>query len=243
MKLTVLGRWGAYPEAGEATSGYLLQTDRHNLLLDCGSGILAKLLYHVRQEELDAVFISHFHHDHAADLGCLSYAVKIAMDLKKRQKPLEIYAPDKSRRFAELSFGAYTVGKAVQPGTSVNLNGLTVDFCATVHEEYNLAMRIMYQGKVLVYTGDLGPTTDIREFCRGADLMVCESSLYEHEKGFSPGHLTTEEAARLAAEAGVKSLMLTHFPHAGDIREMPAEAAKFYPGKIYLAEINKTLKL
>jgi len=243
MKITVLGRWGAYPEAGEATSGYLLQTDQHTILLDCGSGVLARLFYHVRQEELDAVFITHFHHDHCADLGCLTYASKVAMALKRRLTRLPIYAPDKSEKFSELSFGDFTVGMPVAPGKTVDLNGLKATFFSTVHEEYNLAMRLEYKGKVLVYTGDLGPSTDIKEFCRGADLLICEASLFEHEKGLFPGHLTTEEAALLAANSGSSALMLSHFPHIGDIRKMKAEAAKYYKGNIYLADINKTIDL
>ena len=59
MQITVLGRWGAYPNPGEATSGYLLQTDKHNILLDCGSGVLTNLLKHINKEDLHAAFISH----------------------------------------------------------------------------------------------------------------------------------------------------------------------------------------
>ena len=40
MKVTVLGYYGGYPDNGIATSGYLIQTEKINLLLDCGSGVL-----------------------------------------------------------------------------------------------------------------------------------------------------------------------------------------------------------
>lgn len=243
MKITVLGRWGAYPEAGEATSGYLLQTDKHNILLDCGSGVLANLLKHIRPEELDAVFVSHYHHDHSADLGCLLYASKFAVNFQKRLDPLCVYANKKGPRFSELSFKEYTVGKEINPETVVDLNGLTVKFFQTVHEEYNLAMRLEYKGKVLVYTGDLGPATPITDFCKGADLLICETSLFAHEGGLFPGHMTTRETAQLAHNAGVKSLLLTHFPHVGEIHKMELEAGEYFKGTIRLAEINKTLDI
>ena len=43
MKMTVVGFWGGFPEAGEATSGYLFEHDGFRLLVDCGSGVLAQL--------------------------------------------------------------------------------------------------------------------------------------------------------------------------------------------------------
>lgn len=239
MKVTVLGCWGAYPNPGEATSGYLLQTDKHNILLDCGSGVLTNLFQCINKEDIDAVFISHFHHDHSCDIGCLQYASKFAMVFKKRHIPLPIYANTKSPRFADLSFEEYTVGKEISPNISLDLEGLKVTFKETVHREYNLAMRFEYKGQVLVYTGDLGPETGLASFCTGADLIICETSLFEHESGLFPGHMTTRETAEMAQSAGAKKLMLTHFPHLGNITTMPAEAAKYFKGTIHLAEMNK----
>jgi ribonuclease BN (tRNA processing enzyme) len=240
MKITVLGRWGAYPEAGEATAGYLLETDQHKVLLDCGSGVLANLFRHVRHEELDAVFLSHYHYDHSADIGCLLYASKFAIHFKKRPEPLPIYAHRQSERFSDLTFKEYTIAKEINPDTTVDLNGMKVTFFQTVHEAYNLAMRFEYAGQVFVYTGDLGPATQIEHFCSGADLMVCETSLFEHESGLFPGHMSTKETAELANKAGVRELLLTHFPHIGDIHNMPKEASKYFSGKVFLAEINKS---
>ncbi len=35
MKITTIGWWGAYPNAGEATSGYLLESEGFSVLIDC----------------------------------------------------------------------------------------------------------------------------------------------------------------------------------------------------------------
>ena len=158
---------------------------------------------------------------------------------KKRDLPLSIYANNKSPHFPNLSFEEYTVGKEISPDISLELEGLKVSFRETVHREYNLAMKFEYEGKVLIYTGDLGPETDFGDFCLDADLIICETSLFEHESGLFPGHMTTKEAAQMAQNAGAKKLLLTHFPHLGDITTMPAEASKYFNGTIYLAEINK----
>ena len=68
IQLTVIGFWGAYPGPGEATSGYLLQSEGFNLLVECGSAVLSRLPGHVEPDALDAVLISHYHADHVADI-------------------------------------------------------------------------------------------------------------------------------------------------------------------------------
>lgn len=74
MKMTVVGFWGGFPEAGEATSGYLFEHDGFRLLVDCGSGVLAQLQKYITPSHIDAVVLSHYHHDHVADIGVLQYA-------------------------------------------------------------------------------------------------------------------------------------------------------------------------
>ena len=48
MKLTIIGFWGGYPKKNGASSGYLLEHDGFNLLIDCGSGVLAKMQNMIR---------------------------------------------------------------------------------------------------------------------------------------------------------------------------------------------------
>ena len=243
MKLTVLGRWGAYPKAGEATSGYLLDTGNHKILLDCGSGVLANLFKHISSEKLDAVFITHFHYDHIADLGCLLYATRIAMGFKRRSSPLSIYANNQSSLFSKLTYQDYTKGFEINPNIILDLDGLKVSFRQTIHDEYNLAMKFKYGNKVLVYTGDMGFESDFYNFCTGADLLVCETSLFEDEEGLFKGHMTSGQAARLAQKANAKTLLLSHFPHTRNIYDLAAEASKYFDGIIKVAELNKTFEI
>ncbi|KAL0225967.1 hypothetical protein P9112_013295 [Eukaryota sp. TZLM1-RC] len=93
MKLTVIGHWAGYPKANDATSGYLLQHDGFNVLIDCGSGVLSNMLHFVSYTELHAVVISHYHHDHIADVGPLQYARLVETQLGKVNSPLKVYGP------------------------------------------------------------------------------------------------------------------------------------------------------
>ena len=57
MKLTILGNNGAYPRANGACSGYLLTSDSGDtrILIDCGTGVLNRLMDEGGPASLDAV--------------------------------------------------------------------------------------------------------------------------------------------------------------------------------------------
>lgn len=67
-------------------------------------------------------------------------------------------------------------------------------------------------GARLVFVGDAGRTDDLVDEVRGADALAIEATYLEVEADMARqfGHLTAAQAARLAAEAGVLELYLTH---------------------------------
>ena len=71
MELTVLGGSGAWPGPGGACSGYLVVHEGFRLLVDPGYAVLPRLLEEIRATRVDAVFVSHGHPDHCADLNPL----------------------------------------------------------------------------------------------------------------------------------------------------------------------------
>lgn len=70
------------------------------------------------------------------------------------------------------------------------------------------------KGLKCTYTTDTRPTALIAEQAGGADLFICEGMYGEaekKEKAMEKKHMTFYEAARLAKQAGVKELWLTHY--------------------------------
>lgn len=109
-----------------------------------------------------------------------------------------------------------------------------------------VAFRIDSKSRSIVYTGDTGPTPNLAKLAKGADLLVSEvvdpsaieetlrRTLRVTNPGFIEGvadrmrrsHLVPQEIGKVAAEAGVKEVVLTHFVPAMKDQPDPANFTK-----------------
>ena len=94
-------------------------------------------------------------------------------------------------------------------------------------------------GQSVAFVMDTRMCPNALTLAHGVDLLICEST-YLHidaDKALAHGHLTAVQAATLAAEAGVRQLVLTHFsqryPEVGPFLD---EACPIFPGTVAAAD-------
>lgn len=79
----------------------------------------------------------------------------------------------------------------------------------------------------------------VYELADHADMLVIESTFLTEDAalGAEHGHLTARQAARVAAECGVRTLVLTHFSQRyTDPAAFEREAREVFDGELYVAE-------
>jgi ribonuclease Z len=86
-------------------------------------------------------------------------------------------------------------------------------------------------GTKLVHVGDAGRTDNLLEMVQDADALVVEATYLESEKELAEqfGHLTAKQAAQLALDAGVGTLILTHISRRYRADQVLEEAREIFP--------------
>ena len=102
------------------------------------------------------------------------------------------------------------------------------------------------RGLKVTYCTDTRPVDSIREHAIGSDLFICEGMYGEpdkEQKAIEHKHMTFYEAARLAKDAGVKELWLTHYsPSLTRPEEFMNAVRKIFP-QSYAGKDGKSVDL
>jgi len=246
VRLTVLGSCGAWPDAGQACSGYLVEHDGFRLLLDLGYAVVPRLLERVGAGQVDAVFISHGHPDHCADLNPLLRARVFGGDALP---PLPVYAPpgaldavlalDRPGMLAD----AYVLHE-LTIGSGLDVGPFRVRTRLLPHWLPNAGVRLTAGGQVLAYTGDTGPSHGVADLAREADLLLAEATYVDQVPEDSADYLSSaRQQGRQAAAAGVRRLLLTHLAPGTDPAAAQAAAQGGYRGDAGVATAGLVLDL
>lgn len=228
MKLIILGSGTGWVRLDRNSPGYLVEVDDFCLLLDFGPGILKEILRIGKKlEDISAIFISHFHPDHVTDLIPFLFATRYSLGYK-RVLPISLYASEDFAHFynsLKLAFKEWIE----PPKGLLNVNllpklknykffiGPFKAYTSPVkHNLESLAIRLEYQEKSLVYSGDTGYCEELIELSEGADLLIVECS--NSSDFYVEHHLSPEDIALISERAKVKRIILSHFyPHSENV--------------------------
>lgn len=208
MKITVLGKYGPYPALGGATSGYLVENNDTKIMLDFGCGILSRIDEVTEVEKLDAIILSHTHFDHSSDLLVLSYRIK---------NKLKVYMPVNQEGGLAQTIKNTNAFEVVEydENSTFEIGGLNVSFAQMIHPVTSFAIKLCFDTKTFVYTGDTVFNPKLLEFCKGVNCILADAMQKEEVKN---PHMTVKEASIIAKESGCL-VICSHCPpiNKGDV--------------------------
>ncbi len=206
MLLHMLGTNGPFPESGGATSGYLLCAAEARLQFDLGAGTLSRLTALTPPEDLNALFLSHWHFDHTSDILPLIYRLDSA------GKAIDVYAPvDESSaiRRIVLSCASFRLHD-IAAGDRLEMGGTEITVHPARHPVPAVGFTVTDGSKTFGYTGDTNTLPGLAECYRGCNLLLADALFPTEEWNEGKPHLSAALAARLAQESGAEELVLTH---------------------------------
>ncbi len=246
MKLRVLGCSGGWPGPGLPCSGYLLETAGKRIWVDAGSGTLVELLKHTTLAELDAIWISHLHPDHCADLPMAWHTLAYSATLVG---PVPVLGPP---GWASSIAGlldepakldtAFSVVELTD-GSVHEFGNLTLQAVSMRHSMPTFGLRASSDGRVLSYTADSAPCDAVIELARDTDLFLCEAFLSTPEEPRFHSVMRPEDAGRAATLGGTRLLVLTHLHPDADPDYARARAGAEFTGRIEVAEPGRVFEL
>jgi ribonuclease BN (tRNA processing enzyme) len=222
MRLEILGLRVGSP-LGAGCPSYAVSGDGGTLLLDCGPGALDALWRSGLIGRLDGIVVSHMHQDHMLDLVPFSNGVtREALRERfgeQRRTPLHVPRETGRRVLAEVISALGSDPGGVDESFEVHeydghgpvrVSGFDVTFAPTQHTAPCYAMRVTDGTATLVYGADGAYTDTLVRHASGADLALLEATYLDDGPELAEqGHMTGEQAAEVARQAGARRLVLT----------------------------------
>lgn len=250
LSLTVLGGSAAWPNPGQGCSAYLVTDGTTNVLLDCGPNTLLELRKHVDYTALDAIVISHCHADHILDL--VPYRYGLAYGPTRSNRKIPVWLPPGGRDRMEMLGGAFD-GQGephrsfwepafdlseFDPPSGLTINRLRITFAATQHYIPCFAMRVETpDNRSVFYSSDSGSVQPLLNLVEGVEVVVAEATLERHDHPEEKrGHMTPEEAGKLARAASAHTLIVTHLWSERPDDIVSRTAAEHFDGRILIAK-------
>jgi ribonuclease BN (tRNA processing enzyme) len=245
IKITILGSGTGYPTLKRSACSVLMEMGADRLLFDLGVGTMRRLLdVGSSIAMVTHLFFSHLHPDHTGEFASFLFASKYP-ETHRRRSPLVAIGRGLDKlyeglqavygQWVELGPNIFTRIDVKEGQDHLEFPNFQVKISALPHIESSVGYRITSgEGAAVVYTGDTDYSEAVIELARDADLLIAESSMPDGMK--IEGHLTPSLAGRIAAEAKVGRLVLTHLYPECDQVDIETQCRKTWSGPLTVAE-------
>ena len=224
--VTILGSGAALPTGARRCSAQVLNAGGQKILIDCAEGTQDRIRqHHLKLQSIGHIVISHLHGDHFFGLpGLLS-----TMHLCGRTEPMTIVAPKGGREVIEATFEltgnhiGFDIDWHEMDFTEgcqrvLETKKCVVDAFPIVHSVPTYGFRFSSPLSALgsplsyAYCCDTAYTESMLPYVRGANVLCLECTFANELSDLARErcHLTAGQAGRLAAQACVGQLLLTH---------------------------------
>lgn len=200
-KLTVLGSGTCNIVADRAAASVLIERDDTRVVYDFGRGVATRLVEAgLKQDDVEHIFISHFHPDHVTDLYPYLHAASWSQ-IDRRTKDLTIYGPPGAKAFLDRMFSVF--------GWSEMGRGFTVKFIEVstgmadiggkqfIVVDLNHSYGLEFDS--VAVAGDAGLSDELIGLLKDKETAV-----------FDAGHLSDEEISKLASRTQAKKMIASH---------------------------------
>lgn len=262
MILTVIGCSGSAAGANNPPSCYLLEAADSGrtwrVVLDLGAGALPTLLAHTHVTELDAVFLTHGHPDHCADIEGLSVSLRYGYPDPARDR-LPVYGPAGIGEFYAADtlepFDLREIAPSAGAPVHISVGPFEVVAAPVWHSLPGLALRVEAPrldgtAATLTYTGDTDLTQPPQDdavvaLAAGTDLLLAEAGWGEQDApdGWDGVHLNGTGVGVLAEHSQPGRVLVTHIPPWRDADTTRAQAAAVFSGPVDLARPGQRIAL
>lgn len=252
MEVTVVGSGTVVPRLYRRQSCVVVRTGSETLVFDLGSGAVRGMLRaDLDPFDVDRIFFTHFHPDHTVDVVPLLFGINYGSE-EKRTRPLYITGPEPFERFwasitdvwGEWMIGDYPTEVSELPHvypSPLDLPDCRITWAPAEHRPESISYRLEVGDRTFVYTGDTEYSESIVDLAQGANTLLIECSFPDDNP--VPGHLTPEGVARIASEANVERVVLTHIYPAAEKLDLVSEVKQVYGGEVLLAEDGLKLEI
>ncbi len=246
-KITFLGTASAVPDVTHHNAHFILEAGQRKVLVDCSGNPIVRLEEAgVDPLALTDVILTHFHPDHVNGLPLM------LMDLwlMGREQPLTLHGQDadleKVQKLMALFeweswTGCYPIELHALPTEEMTPvladEELTIVASPVCHMIPAIGLRMTMPEGIVTYSTDTGPCDPVIRLAMGANVLIHEAA------GLAMGHTSAAQAGEVAAQAGVDTLVLIHYPPQADPEELAAEAGATFSGDVLVAEDLMALEL